>query len=290
MYYFCAIAQNAEGIAFGEILTFSPGAIAPDVTTLPASDITESAGALVGSANPNALPTGGYFRFGTEDSGSCSDAFGVRVPASGEAALGSGTSAMGFDELVEGLDPNATYFYCAAAANLGGASFGEVLSFTTEAAPPMVTTVSALADALGVAALVGEADPRGSETVAWFRYSNTDPKECSDDFGTRVPQADGTALGAGREAVSFSESVAGLAPGSYWVCAIAENEGGKAFGNLLVVVIDEDAPESEAESGCGCRVAGGEPERIPLGGLAALAVLALLIRRRRTTAPTRRAA
>jgi MYXO-CTERM domain-containing protein len=285
-YYYCAIAENAEGIAFGQIVSFSPAAVAPVVTTEPATDITGVAATLEGSANPNALVTTGWFRYGATDPGDCSDAFGERAPLNGGVDIGSGQSALLFSVPVSGLEPSTTYYYCAAAENLGGATFGEVLTFTTEAVPPLVTTVSAELDDLGVMIFSGEANPRGAEAIGWFRYGSDDPGSCNDEYGTRVPAADGTALGDGKVNVPFTEALDDLAPGTYYLCAVASNEAGTAVGGALqFVVVDDgvDAPKAEPaeDTGCGCRVVGSRSDDEPLLGLGMLLLLAFGLRRRR---------
>ncbi|MBX3131583.1 MAG: hypothetical protein KF718_33005 [Polyangiaceae bacterium] len=275
VYYYCAIAENAEGIAFGNVVSFSPGTTPPTVTTEPATGIEATQALAAGTANPNGLDAEGWFRVGQTNPGTCSDAFGQRVPAVGGIALGAGTAAMAFTELLTALEPSATYYFCAAASNLGGAAFGQVQTFTTEAAPPVVQTVAADREADGSLTLSGSADPRGSETTAWFRYDVTSPGTCNDTFGTRLPVADGQALGDGRSPVSFFESVAAPAPGTYYVCAIASNEAGLAYGNVLSVVV-EAAPKAGGatgdDGGCGCLTV-PKPSR---GGLF-LALLALLV-------------
>jgi MYXO-CTERM domain-containing protein len=284
-YYYCAIAENGEGIAFGEVLSFSPEAVAPVVTTEPATDVTDVEATLVGTANPNAATTTAWFRIGDEDPGDCSDAFGERVPQRGGTSIEAGTGAVEFTEALAELEPNATYYYCAAAENLGGAAFGEVLSFTTEAVPPVVTTVSAVPEPAGSLTLSGEADPRGAESIGWFRYGTEDPGDCNDEYGTRVPAEDGTALGGGREAVPFSETAADVEPGTYYACAIASNEAGTAFGEVVVVIVpgDGDAPPAPPpleDDGCSCRIA-GERRTSPVLLLSTLLLVALAARRRR---------
>ncbi|MBN1770298.1 MAG: hypothetical protein JXB32_03465 [Deltaproteobacteria bacterium] len=279
VYYYCAVAENSEGLAFGEVVSFAPGAAPPTVTTEPATGVEGSGATLHGTANPNGTETTGWFRYGDHEPAACDDAFGTRAPATGGAALGAGTEASPFEETLNGLEPNLTYFYCAAASNLGGATFGELRSFTTPPLPPTVRTIAPEVAADGTVTLHGVADPRGSESTAWFRTDSAEPAACDDSFGVRWPAEGGSALGAGRAEVAFSELAADLAPGDYWVCALGSNEAGTAYGELLAFTVPE--PEVPPPSdGCGCRV----PSRSR--GLAALLLLALpalvlALRRRR---------
>jgi hypothetical protein len=74
-----------------------------------------------------------------------------------------------------------------------------------------VTTLDAAGVGSG-ATLKGTADPNGSETTAWFRYGDTDPGDCDDSFGTRVPEAGGFDLGAGTVPAPFQQALTGLLP------------------------------------------------------------------------------
>jgi hypothetical protein len=272
-YYACAVAANGLGQGFGEVVTFRTGATAPSVTTLAATDVTGAGATLEGEATPHGVDTTGWFRVGDADPGTCDDTFGARVPASGGVALGAGNAPAAFSLALAGLDPYRTYFFCAAASNLGGATFGAPRSFTTAAVVPSVRTTPALAGAPGEVTLRGAANPNGAEAEGWFRYAATAPASCTDAFGTRVPSLGATALGAGRSEVALSNAVAGLAPGTYWFCAIASNAAGTAFGEVMSFQVA--APPSPS-GGCGCGVAGSAA---PLW-LAAL----LLVRRRRRQA------
>ncbi len=276
VYHYCAIADNAMGIALGVLLTFMPGVSPPTVTTGSANDVEGTAATLAGSANPNGSDAVGWFRYGTEEPATCDDAFGMRAPATGEVALGAGTEAAPFTEALEGLAPNTTYYYCAAASNLGGASFGEVRSFTTGALPPTVRTTEPMIG--DIVTLTGAANPQGSATSVWFRYDTSDPGTCDDTFGMRAPSTQAIAIGSGLTEETVMEPVGGLLPGTYYVCAIAENEGGIAFGEMVRF---EVAERPSTAGGCGCRVGGSSGEGLPLASLGALAVLALAVRRRR---------
>ncbi len=268
MYYACAIAANAAGTAFGEVVTFMTGAIAPTVTTEAATNVVGTGATIAGTANPNGSDATGWFRYGPTDPGTCSDAFGTLAPTAG-IALGAETTVTPFETTLDGLDANQTYYYCAAASNLGGAVFGALFTFTTDAIVPQITTEAALVDGAAVT-LEGLANPRGADTLVWFRYGPDDPGACDDAFGTRTTDA---AIGDGRTEVSVSQDVTGLAPGTYFACAIASNEAGLVFGDLVTFEFD-GGPDVDDPSGC-CST--GAESRTPI--LIALAFL--LIRRRR---------
>ncbi len=270
-YYHCAIAENAEGMSFGAIQVAVPGTTSPVVTTEAAAAIGGSGATFAGTADPNGYAATGWFRYGDVAPTSCDDSFGARAPAIGGTSLGAGTSPMPFEESIAGLEPNLTYYYCAAASNLGGATFGEVRSFLTAPLPPVVATLTATVGTNGTVTLEGLANPRGTEATTWFRVGTADPGSCDDAFGTRWPQVGGTAVGAGRANVHYSEVADGLPPGRYFACAIGSNAAGPGFGELVTFEIPQ--PSSPGGGGCGCRT----DSRSGGGASAVLALLALLL-------------
>ncbi len=231
-YYYCAIASNSLGTAFGAVMSFTTTS-APVVTTVAASDVTDTGATLNGSANPNGDYAYGYFRYSTTDPGTCNDTFGTRAPSSGGTALGAGSADVPFAEILATLTPGTTYYYCAIAENAVGTGFGQVLSFTTQAAPTVTTEAPTMV--LSTAALLnGTAIPNQAATTGWFRYDTTDPGACDDVFGTRAPTVGGIALGSGSAAAPYAQALMGLAPATtYYFCAVAENAVGKSFGAVL---------------------------------------------------------
>jgi MYXO-CTERM domain-containing protein len=271
--YYCAIASNSQGLSFGEVLSIVPGESAPNVTTEEASAVGETAATLSGTVSPMGTETLAWFRFGEESAEACSDAFGRRVPDSGGVTIPAGETTVTFDREVSGLEPAATYHYCAAASNAGGASFGELRSFQTAPVPPMVQTTGVASGADGTLILQGLVDPRGSETRVWFRHGTNRPEACDDNFGERTAEADDANVGAGRAVVAVAQSVSPWGEGTHYFCAVASNQAGTAYGEVL----STSAPKV-AETGCGCRTAGDGT------ALWLLPALALLLRRRRRIA------
>ena len=278
-YYYCAIATNAAGTGFGAVQMFVAGGVPPDVTTEAATAVTTMGATVAGTANPNGTATTGYFRYGDTDPGTCDDGFGTRAPATGGIDVGLGTTAMPFSLPLTGLEPARQYYYCAAAANVGGAAFGQVRTFTTAAVPPTIRTLDVTPDGADAVTLHGAGNPNGSASVAWFRYDTADPGTCNDTFGTRVPPDQFTALGAGRTEVMFALPLGGLEPGTYFVCALASNAAGMAVGEVVEFEVTGTDPE---EPGGGCCSTSRDRDLPPLGTAVPIAVVALfLVRRRR---------
>ena len=206
---------------------------APTVTTSAATQVTSAAATLNSFVNPNGAATTAWFRYSTTDPGTCNDAFGTRVPASGGVSLGGGSSNVSYSYPVSGLTLQEVHYFCAIAENDAGTAYGSVLSFIT---PPAltVTTIAASQVSYTTATLNSFVNPNGLAATAWYRYSTSDPIVCYDAVGTRVPASGGTPLGAGSTDVSYSYPISGLIPGEvYYFCVIAENSLGKAFGSVL---------------------------------------------------------
>lgn len=202
-----------------------------DVTTNAASPIAVTSATLNGSANPNGLPTTGWFRYSTTSPGTCNNTFGT---ATGGTSLGLGTSAVGYSSSLTGLTASTTYYFCAVAQNTNSLAYGSVKPFSTSAPPPpSVTTSAATSITTTSATLNASANPQGAQATGWFRYSTTNPGACNDTFGTRAPMSGGTALGSGSSSVAYSQSVGGLTGGAiYYFCAFANNSGGTTAGGL----------------------------------------------------------
>ena len=67
--------------------------------------------------------------------------------------------------------------------------------------------------------------------MIWEFSGTSNPTTCNDTFGTRFPATGGTMLSAGGAASAVMQNVTGLLQGTtYWVCAIATNVSGTAFG------------------------------------------------------------
>ena len=231
-YYYCAIVSSSEGIAFGSVLSFTTAGPVT-VATAAATSITSSSAVLNATGNPNGASASGWFRYGTTDPGTCSEAFGARAPYSGNINLGTTATSVPFAQSVTSLSPGTTYYYCAVGYNSYGTSFGAVMSFTTPAMAPTVTTSGANSLTRTTAVLNGYANPGGIATTAWFRYGKLSPGTCNDSFGERAPGTGGSSLGSGSSSVSFSQAIAGLTPATtYYFCALAANSIGTVLGSV----------------------------------------------------------
>jgi hypothetical protein len=208
-------------------------AAAPTVSTSAASGITATTAQLNGSINPNGESTTGWFRLSTTSPGTCDDAFGTRVPSVGGTGVGAGTTPTGYSVSTTGLLPGTTYYFCAIAQNPSGTAFGAILTFGTPALAPTVNTNAATNVTSSTATLNGDANPNGSATTAYFRYSTSSPGVCNNTFGTRAPLTGGTSL-SGNGSQTFTQDIVGLAAGTtYYYCGIGQNGVGTTLGPPL---------------------------------------------------------
>ncbi len=277
-YWYCAIAQNAAGTSFGELVAFQPTAQPPTVVTEPATMVGTRSAMLNGSINPNRTETRGWFRYDTVEPGGCNDTFGTRVLGEG-VPLGDGASNVGMSVMLEGLEPARTYYYCALAGNLGGGAAGEVVSFSTCTEPPTAKTLPAQVLADGTVQLHALGSGLGLRADAWFRYDLYAPQSCNDTFGAKVPLLPRD-LGDGHDEQAFTEAVEGLLPGTYHYCPIVQTSAGIAYGAVESFTIA--VPDVSGETGCGCSAA--SPGGGMLAVMFALVALGMGARRRRTAA------
>lgn len=126
------LSQIITSITYSPTSTPTSTPIPPTVTTTVAVTTTQTASTLIGSVNPNDLPSTAWFRYAaTPGPGVCNDTFGTRAPATGGINVGSGNSFVPYSYRITGLNPGTVYYYCAIANNSAGTSVGQLKSFRT---------------------------------------------------------------------------------------------------------------------------------------------------------------
>ena len=134
-YYVRAYAINSVGTSYGEEISFTTGSTKPAVTTVSPSEVTSSSAVSGGNV--------------TSDGGSAVTARGVvwskdhnpTISLSTKTTNGTGTGS--YVSSIAGLDPGVTYYVKAYATNTNGTSYGDEVSFTTQAVKPTVSTTEA---------------------------------------------------------------------------------------------------------------------------------------------------
>lgn len=151
----------------------------------------------------------------------------------GSALITLPATARSYSDTSSTLVSGQSYTYKVTARSAGGVRDSNIVSIRSSfCESPVVITDFATSILVDSARLNGRADPRGSTSTGWFRYSITNPGVCNDSFGTRtlddVPL--GNALGS---STSYSKSVSGLVSNTtYYYCAIAQNTFGKGYGTV----------------------------------------------------------
>jgi len=126
-YYYRIIAYNSAGdsaYSNESFATTNAQEVLPTAITDSATNISSNSATLNGRVNPNGIPTGAFFQYGTSTS--------YEYTTSSQT-LGSGTSNINVNANITGLLPNTTYHFRIVATNSsGGTTFGLDQSFKTK--------------------------------------------------------------------------------------------------------------------------------------------------------------
>ncbi|HCY18105.1 TPA: hypothetical protein DHT42_02840, partial [Candidatus Nomurabacteria bacterium] len=130
-YYFRAVAQNDSGErVFGSQKSFrtdedgnnNDNEEGPNVTTYSATDVQNDSAILNGYVDTNGTSTRRWFEWGTS-----------RSSLSHETDKSSkSTSSRNFEQSIDNLNPDTTYYFRAVAENNNDIDYGNILSFRTE--------------------------------------------------------------------------------------------------------------------------------------------------------------
>ncbi len=210
-YHYRVVASNGAGTSHGTDAVFTT-TVPPDVTTGVASSITASTATLNGTVDPNSRDTTFYFEYGTSTS------YGTKTVTKN---AGSATTAQSESIGISGLHTGTTYHFRIVATSDAGTSVGKDSSFTSSAAPTVVTG-DASAVTPTTATLRGAVTPNGLSTTRWFEYGT------STNYGSKTPAV---SAGSGTTASAVSASVKSLkAATTYHFRLVAQNSSGRSFG------------------------------------------------------------
>ncbi len=224
-YYVRAYAINTAGTAYGSQVICTTLPEMPAVTTVDISSIER-----------NSAVSGGTI---TSDGGGAITAKGVcwstaQNPTIDNNKSSDGTGSASYTSDITGLNPGTTYYVRAYVSNNVGTSYGQQLTFTTLAGPPVVSTdaVSELTATTATAGGVVSADGGATVTergVCWSTSQN--------------PTTDNSKLAIGSGVGNFSDEITGLISGhTYYLRAYAINNTGTSYGNQVVFTTLADIP------------------------------------------------
>jgi Lysophospholipase L1 and related esterases len=127
---------------------------------------------------------------------------------------------------LSGLNFGTSYYFRVVASNSAGTTKGSIVSFSTTAVAPTMTTNAATSVTGAGATVNGAVNPNGQATTAWFEWG-TDPT-----LGA-FSSTSGQSLGSGTMVIQFSESISGLSSyGTFYYRAVASNSGGTWKGDI----------------------------------------------------------
>lgn len=219
-YYYCAYAENENGISTGEILSFTTEGqrTVPTVQTAEASNLTETSARLNGTISSDghsAIISKGFY-WGTDVN-----------PAQNGTQVVSASEGNAFTYDLGSLTAGTTYYYCAYAENGEGIGYGEAISFSTQEATttPTVsgTTVSDITETSASLAAEITSDGGMEVTEKGFCYSSTNTAPSTSDSKV-VSTASGNAITGTLSNLSGSTT--------YYVRAYAINEKGTSYGAM----------------------------------------------------------
>lgn len=216
-YYARAYAVNSKGTTYGNQLTFTTTAEAPEVSTTAVSSITPTSATTGG----NVLSDGGAevtvrgVVYGTSSS--------PTVSLSTKTADGSGTGV--FTSYLSELLPGTKYFVRAYATNDIATVYGNEESFTTEVGMATVATSAASSITETTAVLGGEVISGGGLEVTERGVIWGGSNQPTMDNSTKEPSGAGVG--------TFSCNVSGLVSGlTYYYRAYAVNSAGTVYGDI----------------------------------------------------------
>jgi phosphodiesterase/alkaline phosphatase D-like protein len=213
-YHYRVVATNAGGTTFGADMTFTTGATAPTAVTNAASGVSTTGATLNGTVNAHNSSTTVTFEYGLDTS------YGRSVSANPDTVTGSANTAV--NAALTDLLPTTTYHYRVKATSAGGTTFGADMTFTTLAAPTVITTGATAVTTTG-ATLNGTVNANGSSTTVTFQYGTTT------GYGTTVTADQSPVTGATNTAVS--KALTGLTPNTtYHYRVVGQNGSGTTYG------------------------------------------------------------
>ena len=224
-YYVNAYATNSLGTSYGEVITVTPPAGLPVVTTTNLSNITINSAETGG----NVVSDGGN---NLTQRGIC---WGTTSPVNIDSnTIQDGQNIEGsFTTNLTSLNPATTYYVRAYAINSEGVGYGDQISFTTSSVEPSVETISATSENSNTISVIGNVSDNGGDDLSSYGFVYSE--------GNSTPTLDNSILEIGQNTLGeFNGQISDLQPSTnYSIRAYASNQIGTTYGNVLNVETDE---------------------------------------------------
>jgi hypothetical protein len=223
-YFFRAVSSGVGGTARGAILTFVTQR-PPTVQTGDIDPTVYQSYTVRGFVTPNGNATDAWFQYGT------SSTLATFLETS-KQAVGNGLIPVTASQPISGIQAFTTYYFRAAASNVGGTALGNIVSFRTGGPPIPGNTAGNLSSCPGttqtICANMGSAaNPNGALTEAWFEYGS------SPTLSTFSSTAH-TKLGGGSAEVLFSASVTATPGIAFYFRSVAANALGTVRSTKII--------------------------------------------------------
>ena len=243
-YRFKVVASNSTGTTKGSVREFET--VAATITNLNAGEVTQSAATVSAAVNPNGVKVSCSFQYGTTRS------FGLSAAC--EPSPGESKSPVAVDAQLQGLSPNATYYFRVKTESSGDTGYSAEASFSTLPEPPTVSTREPSSVGRSAATANGSIEPNGAELSAClFQYGEVEAG------GTTASVPCSSLPGAGEGLQAVSAPLTGLAAGTtYEYRIVAGDAGGISYGEFrrfttspVISVLPVTEPEENKEEGHG---------------------------------------
>jgi hypothetical protein len=224
-YYVNAYATNSLGTSYGEVITVTPPAGLPVVTTTNLSNITINSAETGG----NVVSDGGN---NLTQRGIC---WGTTSPVNIDSnTIQDGQNIEGsFTTNLTSLNPATTYYVRSYAINSEGVGYGDQISFTTSSVEPSVETISVISENSNTISVIGNVSDNGGDDLISYGFVYSE--------GNSTPTLDNSILEIGQNTLGeFNGQISGLQPSTnYSIRAYGSNQIGTTYGNVLNVETDE---------------------------------------------------
>ncbi|MBR5810660.1 MAG: hypothetical protein IKY36_04700 [Bacteroidales bacterium] len=213
-YYVKAYAINSAGTAYSEINSFKTESSVPSVQTIGVADITPESALLSGSIL-------------SDNGASITERGFVWIQGDGTPTVDShkltATGTTGeFTSSLTGLEPNKKYSFRAYATNSKGTAYGEIMTFSTVAGLPALSSVDVSAITSTSATFSSTVTDHGGETVSEVGFYYSTDETVDPATSVKVTQKYAKDV--------FTSQIADLAIFTkYYVKAYATNSAGTAY-------------------------------------------------------------